>query len=158
MGQGGGPVAARHHCQRGYPDGLHAALQWPAAVRQVLSLKEAGGIQIEVELAQPDACCVTTTGVTSDGDFYSSGTAVGAVATVVYTTSFEIQDPRIVCDVIQLDPHLTGQYARLMLEGKALTIRTNQLVTHSQAIGRKPTDYHDARLLAPLQYLLEFRA
>ena len=95
-------------------------------------LKEAGGIQIEIELAQPDACCVTTTGTTSDNDFYNAATAVaGGAATVVYTTSFEIQDPRIVCDVLSLDPHLTDQYAKLMLEGKALTIRTNQFVTRS---------------------------
>ena len=59
---------------------------------------------------------------------------VNIVAQARYRPTWQIEDPRICCDVLTLDSELQNQYAQLMLSGKALTLHCNLIVTHSQSI------------------------
>jgi hypothetical protein len=91
-------------------------------------------ITVEFELA-PDivAACSYDHEVT----MHNAGVAFDAEAR--YRPTWQLEDPRINCDLLTLDTELQNQYAQLMLSGKALTLHVNLIVTHSQSIvGENP--------------------
>jgi hypothetical protein len=93
-------------------------------------------ISVEIELA-PDIMAACQYDVANVAMHNAAGAEINATAQSLPT--WQIEDPRINVDMIQLDSELQSQYAQLMLSGKALTLHCNLVVTHAQSIvGENP--------------------
>jgi hypothetical protein len=88
-------------------------------------------ISVEIELA-PDIMAACEYDMANVLMHSAAGAEIRATAH--YRPTWQIEDPRINVDMIQLDSELQSQYAQLMLSGKALTMHCNLIVTHAQSI------------------------
>jgi len=79
------------------------------SAQQFLPLALAGGVVIELELDNYDACFDTTS--------------------AEYKPVWEILQPYILVDTVQIDPALSSSYARHLLEGKTLPISYHNFFT-----------------------------
>ena len=101
-------------------------------------------IHIHLEFEEPAKCLklgAWEDAVDGAADINETLNGSGAATDVsqVYTEHYEIQDVRMLADVVRLDENLQNEYDKLIMGGGSLTVHTNQYITHSQAItGENP--------------------
>ena len=94
----------------------------------------------------PLSYCPITMELEIVNDALDSIVGVGGAFTAANTsTSWQIQDIRVVCDVVTLDSALQSSYAEHVLSGKALPINYSTYITQYQTITSSDFTVHVSR-------------